>query len=119
MINTHLVQFSGKVEIEGEIDKENYVLILGEFDISEVSDKPTGDGEDDRTYKLFPLRVEVKQGDSRLIGKPKRRGSQRLRGALWHEYQKITTPPMEFEQFYDDIINKLIIQLPEVVSFLQ
>lgn len=117
-INTYNVQFQGKFEIDSELDEEKFALIMGEFDFAKKIDTPTGEGTVDRTYVIFPTRIEVKQGDLRLFGKPKKRGSQRLRGALWHEYQKLQTPTIEFEIYYDNFINKLIIQLEEVQNFL-
>ncbi len=116
-INEYLVQFSGQINVPEALDPDNYVLIQGEFDFSVISDKPTQDGKIDRTYKIIPLRLETRQGDNRLVGKPKRRGSQRLRGALWHYYQTLQSPA-EFEAYYDSVINKLIVQLPEVLNYL-
>lgn len=118
MINSYNVQFQGKFEIEEALDEEKFALVLGEFDFVKKISTPTGEGSDDLTYVLSPTRVEVKQGDQRLFGKPKRRGSQRLRGAIWHEFQKINNPTIEFEDWYDQKINKLILQLEEVLNFL-
>lgn len=116
-INTNIVQFTGKIEIPEELDEDKSLLVMGEFDFNDVKYKPTEDGEYDRTYNVSPIRLEVRSGELRLIGKPKKRGSQRLRGALWHEYQKLQTT-VEYEDWYDQIINKIIVGLPEVISFL-
>jgi len=117
-INTHLVHLSGKIEIPEPLDEEKFVLVMGEFDFSKKTDTPNGDGTSDRTYTLFPTRIEVKQGENRLFGKPKRRGSQRLRGAIWHTYNKLKDPPKDFEIYYDNVINKLIVRWEEVLDFL-
>lgn len=116
-INQNIIQFTGKLEIPEEIDEDKYVLVMGEFDFNDVKYKPTGEGSYDRTYNISPIRLELKSGDNKLVGKPKKRGSQRLRGAIWHEYQKLTNP-IEFEDYYDQLINKIIVHLPEVVNML-
>lgn len=120
-INQNLIQFSGKIEIPEQVDEDKYLLVMGEFDFNDVKYKPTGEGSYDRTYNISPIRLELKSGDSKLFGKPKKRGSQRLRGAIWHEYNKLPTQTQEvldFEDYYDNIINKIIVHLPEVVDML-
>lgn len=116
-INSYLVQFQGKFEIPEALDEDKFALVMGEFDFARKISTPTGDGKDDLTYVIFPTRIELRQGDMRLLGKPKRRGSQRLRGALWHIYQN-TPLTIDFEVYYENFINKLIVQLQEVRNFL-
>lgn len=117
--NTNYVQFGGKFEIPDELDPNRYVLISGEFQIGDIINKPTQEnGEYDVIYKVVPNRIMVDSGDKRLIGKVKKRGSQRLRGAIWHDYQSTDKPAEEFDDYYENFISKLIVHLPEVKQFL-
>lgn len=118
-VNTNFVQFSGKFEIPQELDPNRYVMISGEFQIGDITQKPTQEnGEFDQIYKVSPNRIVVDFGEKRLVGKVKKRSSQRLRGAIWHEYLKTEQPAEFFDDYYDEFVNKLITHLPEVTNFL-
>lgn len=117
-INEHWVQFQGKFLLPEPLDRERYTLLSGEFEHGDLVEKNNQDGTVDLIYKVSPLRIMVGVGDKKLIGKVKRRGSQRLRGAVWHEFQKTDLPEDQFDDYYDSFINKLIVNLEEVNNYL-
>lgn len=117
-INENWIQFQGKFIVPEAPNRESYVLVSGEFEHGDMVEKNNQDGTVDRIFKIEPLRIQIQNGDQRLIGKVKRRASQRLRGALWHEYQKTDLSEELFEDYYENYVSKLIAYLPEVSNFL-
>lgn len=117
-VNETWLQFQGKTIITDEPDRDSFILITGEFEHGDMLEKNNQDGTVDRIYKIEPTRIEMRTGDKRLLGKAKRRASIRLRGALWHEYQKLNQEEDYFEDWYEQFVNKLIAYLPEVSSLL-
>lgn len=117
-INENWVQFQGKFLLTDPLDRDRYVMLSGEFEHGDLVEKNNQDGTVDHIYKVSPLRIMVGVGDKQLIGKVKSRSSQRLRQTLWHQYQQTDLPEEGFQDYYDNFISKLIINLEEVNSYL-
>jgi hypothetical protein len=118
-INTHWVAFKGKFELPEPLDREKYLIASGEWEHLSYQEKPNGDGTADAIYSVAPVRVMVQAGDRKLVGKVKKRSSQRLRAALWHEFQTTGLDESLFEDWYDERMNKFITHLPELLNFIK
>lgn len=113
----YLLKLNGAWSLEDpqSLDFDQYLRVAGEFEFgNEVKDHK----KETYTINIAPIRLMFESGDKKLVAKLKKRNSQRLRGALWHEYQKTLLPEEHFDDYYDEFTNKLIAHLPEVLSFL-
>lgn len=99
-------------ELPEPLDETKRTYILTETDIYAVESRDCQDGTHDVIYKCKVVgSTEVKQGDRKIISKSKRTNSQKLRQAVWSIN--------ESEEYYDWFMNKLIVNLEEVIDFLK
>lgn len=117
-INSHWVQFKGKFNVPEPPEREKYLIISGEFDHLNYQEKPNQDGSADAIYTVSPIRIMVQAGDKKLIAKVPKRSSQRLRIALWHLYQKNELPEELFDTYYNETMDRIVVNLPEVMNLL-
>lgn len=113
-INERWIQFSGKAIVPQKLDREHNLIVSGEFIIGDLVSKPNQDGTEDIIYKLTPNRVVVDIGGKKARAKVKGRSSQRLRMALWHEFQKTNLDEALFDKWYEEEIDKIITNLNEI-----
>ena len=100
-------------ELEGEIDRNKRTLVTSEVDIYEVSTQDNQDGSYNMCYKSKLVgSTIVQQGEDKpKVAKSKRSQSQKLRAALWSINPE--------EGFYQTMMDKLIINLEDVIDFLK
>lgn len=100
-------------ELDEPLDREKRTLVTTEVDIKSVETPSNEDGSFDTVYKAKVNGSTIlKQGEGKpILCKSKRSASKKLRGALWH-----INPS---EEFYQDIMAKLVARAEEVVEFLK
>lgn len=113
-MNNYWIQFTGKFNTPDPLDRHKTVIIAAEFDHLNYQEKPNEDGTYDAFYKLAPIRMSIESGGKKLEGKLKSNNSKRLRGAIWHYAQENNIE--NFEKFYDDMINKIILHIHDISS---
>jgi len=98
-------------ELDKPLETNLRSAIITEVEIYETAYRDKQDGTYDQIYKSKVCgATEIKQGGILVKGKSKRTQSKKLRQALWSINPE--------EEFYQDIMNKIICNIEEVVEFL-
>lgn len=99
-------------ELDGEIDKDLRTAVLTEVDVYSTEHYDNQNGTYDLIYKAkVNGSTKIKQGGKVARGKSKRRTSQKLRQRIW-----LDNPD---EEYYETIMQSIILNYDEVVEFLQ
>ena len=117
-MNIHKVKINGVFEIGQPLDiKKDYSLTLKRVVINSIIKKETNEDEDFvYTYNLENVDVTTIIEEGKTIkGEPKS-ASKKLRGAIFYKGEELGVE--NGEKFYQDIINKLIINIDDVVDKL-
>ena len=115
MINTRYISFSGKVEIPSEIDKQKSLIIAGEFDISDYSERPNEDGTYDVIYKVKPIRVmNQSEGGERVYFKTNEKRHVKFYRAIMHYCKEHAIE--NHDEFYDKLMGYLNSHVEELVG---
>ena len=117
-MNIHRIKINGVSEIDSALDiKQDYSLILKRCSIKSIIKKETNEDENFiYTYNLENVDITSILGEGKTIkGEPKS-ASKKLRGAIFYKGEELGVE--DNEKFYQDIINKLIINLDDVVDKL-
>lgn len=119
-MDTHQIRLTGTAEIDSTLDDSKYILIAGEFDITDTSKKPTEEGYQ-YTYKLYPLRLaQVSESGEKIRLKTKNSNSKRIKGAIWNEQKKRQEfADMDEETYYNLFADRLIAELSSVLDYLK
>lgn len=117
-MNIHKIKFTGTSEIDQPLDiKKDYSMALKRVVIKSIIKKETNEDENFvYTYNLenVDLTTIIDEGKT-IKGEPKS-ASKKLRGAIFYKGEELGVE--DSEKFYQDIINKLIINLDDVVDKL-
>lgn len=116
-MNTHYIQIQGKTPIELPLDDtKDYSMAFKLLGVRSVVRTPLEEnGNYSYTYKLENLGdVTVIAEDKVIFGKNKS-NSKRLRNRAWLYSQD---NGLDDEKFYDDIINKIIVNFDYIVEVI-
>jgi hypothetical protein len=118
-INSFLLKITDSAELSGELDDTQTVKISdADLDIYSITDKNNDDGSYDRIYKArITSAIEYEQNGKVMRGSDKKGKSKKLRGAIW--FLGETEHAEDKELFYEIVMDKLIINLPEVWELLK
>jgi hypothetical protein len=118
-MDTHQIRLTGTAEVPEALDDSKYILVAGEFEVSDISKKPDQEGGYKYTYKLFPIRlVKVEESGEKIRLKTKSRNSTKIRFAVMQEARKRPTE-LDETQYYDTFSDRLLGRLPEVLDLLE
>lgn len=117
-MNIHRIKINGVSEIDSPLNIRNdYSIMLKRCVIKSIIKKETN--EDDNfiyTYNLENVDITTIIDEGKTIkGEPKS-ASKKLRGAIFYKGEELGVE--DSEKFYQEIINKLIINLDDVVDKL-
>jgi hypothetical protein len=118
MSNIHKCKINGTFEIDSPLDiKKDYSMALKRVVIKSIIKKETNEDENFvYTYNLENVDLTTIIDEGRTIkGEPKS-ASKKLRGAIFYKGEELGVE--DSEKFYQDIINKLIINIDDVVDKL-
>lgn len=117
-MNIHKCKINGTFEIDQPLDiKKDYSMALKRVVIKSILKKETNEDENFvYTYNLenVDLTTIIDEGKT-IKGEPKS-ASKKLRGAIFYKGEELGVE--DSEKFYQDIINKLIINLDDIVDKL-
>jgi len=117
-MNIHRIKINGVSEIDGALDiKQDYSLILKRCSIKSIIKKETNEDENFiYTYNLENVDITSILGEGKTIkGEPKS-ASKKLRGAIFYKGEELGVE--DNEKFYQDTINKIIINLDDILERL-
>lgn len=111
-MNTYKIKITGTTEINAPLDdKQDYSIVLKRCAIKSTTVKKSDSTEGHSyTYNLENLDIAtlIDEGGTINNGKAKS-NAKRLRGAIWHLGEEKGVE--DSEKFYNDMINKIIINL--------
>jgi len=117
-MNIHKCKINGTFEIDSPLDiKKDYSMALKRVVIKSILKKETNEDENFvYTYNLenVDLTTIIDEGKT-IKGEPKS-ASKKLRGAIFYKGEELGVE--DSEKFYQDIINKLIINIDDIVDKL-
>ncbi len=117
-MNIHKCKINGVFEIDQPLDiKQDYSLILKRCSIKSIIKKETNEDENFiYTYNLENVDITSILGEGKTIkGEPKS-ASKKLRGAIFYKGEELGVE--DNEKFYQDTINKIIINLDDILERL-
>ena len=117
-MNIHKCKINGTFEIDCPLDiKKDYSLVLKRVVVNSIIKKETNEDENFvYTYNLENVDITTIIDEGKTIkGEPKS-ASKKLRGAIFYKGEELGVE--DSEKFYQDIINKLIINIDDVVDKL-
>ena len=119
MINSHILKITDGAELSGELDPSMEVKITdADLAIYAVEKKSNEDGTFDIKYKArITSAIEYEQNGKVARGSDKKGKSKKLRGAIWYLGEEEHAEDKEL--FYEIVMNKLIINLPEVWTIIK
>lgn len=112
-MNIYKAKINGVFEIDQPLDiKRDYSMCLKRVSISSVVKKDTGEEDFIYTHNLENMDITTIIDEGRTIkGEPKS-ASKKLRGAIFHLGEREGIE--DSERFYQDLINKIIINLDDI-----
>ena len=115
-MNIFKIKLNGANEIDSPLDiKKDYSLALKRIGIKNVNKKLTNEDDDAiYTYSLENLDIITVIDEGKTIQGRAKKASTRLRGAIYHLGQERGVE--DEEKFYQDSINKIIINLDNIIS---
>jgi hypothetical protein len=119
VINNFIIRLSGKAEIPEELSiGHNYEAKIS-GSITSKTEEDNNDGTSTFIYKFEPVIVEVLKPTGETIkAKDVRRISQRIRSRCYL-YWINNKVEQDFEEFYNRIGEKIIINFDEIIGFIQ
>jgi len=117
-MNIHRIKINGVSEIDGGLDiKKDYSLALKRVVVKSITKKETNEDEDFiYTYNLENVDITTVIDEGKTIkGEPKS-ASKKLRGAIFYKGEELGVE--DNEKFYQDTINKIIINLDDILERL-
>ena len=118
LINIHKCKINGTFEIDQPLDiKQDYSVILKRCAVKSIVKRDSHDEEGSiYTYNLENLDITSILGEGQTIkGEPKS-ASKKLRGAIFFKGEELGIE--DSEKFYQDTINKIIINLDDILERL-
>ncbi len=118
MSNIHKCKINGTFEIDQPLDiKKDYSMALKRVVIKSIIKKETNEDDDFvYTYNLENVDVTTIIDEGKTIkGEPKS-ASKKLRGAIFYKGEELGVE--DNEKFYQDTINKIIINLDDILERL-
>ena len=117
-MNIHKIKFTGTSEIDQPLDiKQDYSVILKRCAVKSIVKRDSHDEEGSiYTYNLENLDITSILGEGQTIkGEPKSQ-AKKLRGAIFYKGEELGIE--DSEKFYQDTINKIIINLDDILERL-
>ena len=117
-MNIHKCKINGTFEIDQPLDiKQDYSVILKRCAVKSIVKRDSHDEEGSiYTYNLENLDITSILGEGQTIkGEPKS-ASKKLRGAIFFKGEELGIE--DSEKFYQDTINKIIINLDDILERL-
>ncbi len=120
-INEYQLKITGAASLSQEIKPSMNVLIKnGELSVYEVSKRDNQNGTFNIVYKAkFVSEIDFEQCGKPIRGADKTGKSKKLRGAIWHLSGDVDMAGFEYDKFYDLVMDKIIINLPEIYEFIK
>lgn len=116
MINDYYIRLTGKANIPEPLEiGHNYQLRAGGT-VTSKTETDKNDGSHVEYFKYEPVVVEIitDAGES-IKAKDTRSGSQLFRSRVWAYWNKAETG-MEFNDFYDRLMEQMIHQATEIIE---
>jgi hypothetical protein len=117
-MNIHKVKINGVFEIDQPLDiKKDYSMALKRVVIKSILKKETNENENFvYTYNLENVDITTILDEGKTIkGEPKSM-AKKLRGAIFYKGEELGIE--DSEKFYQDTINKIIINLDDILERL-
>ena len=126
-INEHIIQLSGKANIEEALSNDNRYTIVTEVEIDGANEKPTKNGKFDVIYKAKTTGIlEIADSHGKIMrnkgGERSESQKTRIAVAIYHK-EHYGEPTYEFihhneDEFYRQVQDKLRSQLPNILRYL-
>ena len=120
-INDNILRITGGASLDREVDPSKRLLINGgELCVYSVEKRDNQDGTFNLIYKAkFVSEIGFNQEGKPIRGTDKTAKSRKLRGAIWHLSADTDMGGLDEEQFYEVVMDKIIINLPEIWEFIK
>ncbi|MDA3803170.1 MAG: hypothetical protein PF488_04775 [Patescibacteria group bacterium] len=114
-MNIYKAKINGVFEIDHPLDiKKDYSLALKRCAVKSIVKKDTGEEDNIYTHNLESLDVVTIIDEGKTIkGEPKSM-SKKLRGAIFYKGEELGIE--DSERFYENTINKIIINLDDILD---
>ncbi len=119
-INEHILRITGSANLPNGLEIGKRYILEIEADIYDISQRDNQDETMNLTYKAKQTGNTKILDNGKIIIKAesKKTRSQKMHGAIWvqHNMLGLTEP---FEEYYDRIMRKMTVYIPEIISFLE
>jgi hypothetical protein len=121
MINENILKITGGASLDREVEPSKNLLIKnGELSVYSVEKRDNQNGSFNLIYKAkFVSEIDFVQEGKPIRGADKTSKSKKLRGAIWHLSSEADMGGLDEEQFYEVVMDKIVLNLPEIWQFVK